>query len=749
MANEGQKATATLEGLTLIMMGEGVEWPLREGVLPVIQNFHMAPADAIQFDGRTRPVTLEIIPTEGNPVKITNLWILNIQPGENKFISIVTVADRRWFWSYGHILRRYNMRRNVGVKRLIANNLELQDIGDRGPEVQYWRWSLDGNNKWVARNMIANLMNAIAQIELEYWDDTFKTKIDERIGKKITNLPIEDLVVDDQGDQAVERAKSYLPEAGVTVDYDGMVVFFSKASGDEEEIISKLLPEIFNQGHTDLVKNSIIRPKEIHVLFTREIEVRFDFVESVSAQSQTTVTDEPLGEDRLMENVLPLPDYNTDGLNGHPQPINGRVICQGTWITFDDAMRAWGNMPIRGPTKKLDHEILRRAFVPNMDLWAPLQLTGEEVDKNGTLSPWMARIAACERHYRTSFRLNRLWMDRFLSIRDYRLSTIDPQSGQRAPSMAYGDYCIIPSQRTGYRNYALGKKLFWGINKTGYPGERDPITGELTNPGINELDDTAIPGPGVVKIVDHDQGIVRVEYAMDLNRTYEMVLPSQVVFGSMPTADIIQRERVIAWNSFRPGFPSPQLSPSFRLCFIITAIPASPNTTAQLHRIVVKPNDVSSLIPPSSRNGLNDARGPIMEIRIGAGKEVARIRWSDTKQNEIERCFGMRLGEPDLSGLVLNDGPTGGKKGASLREIAKAEAAAIYASLVDRYEGSMTGYMNGDIHLSGWLTEIRHRYAPDGSTTTQLTMPTQIPKMSMLSFLNSAERTTLMRLVQP
>lgn len=749
MAEPTTKATATLGERPLLLLGDGVEWTLREGVMPNIQSFFMAPDDASVVAGKAEPVELVITPLEGNPVTVTNLWVLNVSPGPNPFISELTVADRRWFWSYGIVVAYYNMRRAIGVKRLLTNDGELQVAFDRAPDIAYWRWSLvNDTTKFEAVTMLSDVMKKVAQIEKDYWGKSFEVTVDDRIGAQIANLPLEDVAIPGlPGDQAVNLAKAFLPEAGVTVNYDGKVVFYSRASRDEEKVVAALIPEIWGEGHTDLVKNAIIRPKEVHVLFTRKVEVRLDFVESAQARGQTVVY-EPLGNLRRMQNVLPLPDYQTDGATGRPNPIGGQILPQGTWVEVDDYLRALPALPIKDVIWNLDHDLLQRAFIPQMDLWAALGLVGEQPDTFGDLAPWLARIAALERNYRTTFQINRLWMDRFLSWETKRLATVDVQSGQLGPSLAYGDYCIIASQRAIWRNHAQGHPLDYAINKSAYPSGDQEF-----------LDATAIPGPGIVEMVDQDQGILRVDYAMDLNRTYEKVLPSQMELDSMPTADILQRTRPIAFNAIISGYKPPRLSASFKLAVIVTAVPASPNGAQQLHRIVVKPEDVAGLLPESAKAGLGEASGPIMEIRIGPGREVARIRWKDDASATIEKIFGLTAvgNSPDeqaafsksVSDLCLNEGPTDGKAGASLNQIARAEAAAVYASLSDRYEGSMTGYMNGGVHLAGWMSELTHQYKPNGVTTTRLTLPREVPRFNMLSFLSSSERAVLLRLAKP
>ena len=749
------KAVASLGGKPLLLAGEDISWPLRPGVTPTIATFTMAPRDALALAQPQSPIELLINPPEGMPVYVQNLWVLNISPGADPYQSKVTVADRRWFWDRSHIVGRYNVRRAVGVKRLLANGLELENVSfQAGPDIDYWAYSLKNGVKYTAVSLFADLMFKVSQIELAYHGKTFTTVMDNRIGQNINTLSLEDVQIDHKGHEAVLTALSYLPEADITVDYDGTVVIFSKASGDEVEIVKALMPEIFGRGHTDLVKNNLIRPKQIDVLFTREVEIRFDYVETSDARSQTIVS-EPLGDRRELDNVLPIPDHQLD-----IALASGTITYpQGSWITVDQAFRSWGNLPIFGPpTRLLDHDLVQRAFIPHMDLWAALGLIGELPDNNSTLQPWVPRVATVQKHYRTTFRLNRRWTDRFFSFRAYRLSTIDLESGQRGPSMAYGDYCILPTQRSNYRNIQNGQPMYYAINKTSYPGGRD-ANGNLVNNEINNFDSTAIPSPGIISVVDHDQGIIHVDYASDINRTYEMVLPSQIQLDAMPTADFTQRQRPIAFNEIVHADRAPRLSSSFRLAVILTAVPASPNSAQQLHRIVVTPNDVKPLLPHAAQRGLDEAFGPILEVRIGPGVEVARIAWKDTKSAVIEQIFGLTSVGDDprsqeafsqnVSSLCLNEGATGGKNGASLNEIAKAKAASIYASLVDRYEDSITGYMNGNVHLAGWISEINHVYTNRGEVLTKVTFPAAIPQFSLHAFLSASERAIILRQVQP
>lgn len=723
--------TATLDGKPLLN-SSAVIWPLRAGVKPVMQAFDMAPDDALVLGQKSGPVSLRIQPDEGNPVNVDNLWVMSVSPGTDKFISSVVVADRRWMWSYAHVLRRFNIRRNVGTKRLIAND-QIAAVNPTAFQVSYWTWSLNSGKIWVTSSVIPEILKAVGEAELSKTGQRFGFKIDERIGDNIKSLPIEDLTLDDPGDQAVMRAMSYLPEGMIYVDYDGTVVVTSRATGDEKGIVQALMPEIAGEGHTDLVRNNLVRPKEIEVLFTREVELVFDFVENTLDANQTQVA---VGDARVMENVLPSPDYQlTNNVSQARSPI-----VQGTYITFGEAFNYWGTLPAGG--RNLDHDIMQRALVPGMDLAAMLLKSGSQPDNNGAIKPWVARITEALSHYRTTFRIAPKYMDRVLSLRAYRVTTIDPQSGTRAPAPAYGDYCWLYTQQTLLKqikghNTSDGSPD-WIINKTAYP----------TN-GI--LDSTAEVSPCLVTVRDEDQGIIHLTYMPNpIYGMNETMLPSQMKLDTMPTADPTNRTRPITFDSVSRSRQAPKLSPAFKLKVLLTAVPAAPNSANQLHKITIKPNDIAQMLPSSETAGLNDAQGPKMQIRIGPQIEVARVQWKDDASTELDKCFGIGDGEPNLSGLVINEGaPSDLQNGASLNAIAKAAAARLYATLCDRFEGSMAGYMNGQVRPGGWVSEIQHKLATDGVATTSVIMPSQIPQFSLFSWLDSASRQAIMRLVQP
>jgi hypothetical protein len=137
-----------------------------------------------------------------------------------------------------------------------------------------------------------------------------------------------------------------------------------------------------------------------------------------------------------------------------------------------------------------------------------------------------------------------------------------------------------------------------------------------------------------------------------------------------------------------------------------------------------------------------------MEIRISGSIEVARVQWLDARKDDIEKAIGIQDGEPNLNGLVINEGVTSANGGASLNNIALAQAASIYASLVDRYQGESTGYMNANLEPSGYVGRVEHMVGTDAVATTRVSFPEDVQPISLFAYLGAGDRKVIMKLVR-
>ena len=708
-------ASATLGGFYLLNSST-VKWTLREGVRPNVETFDMRPADAAalvsQYAGK--PVSLAIT-VNGKTVTVRNLYVLHVAPQDKPQIAKVTVADRRWLWPNTHILRRYNMRRNIGSQRITTIVAEgSQGALDINLQViQYWPWSLKVGKDataipWRSKDVLADVMAEIAQVE-QGWNGNVMPFVDNT-GAGTSQTPIENLELNDAGEGALGRVLNYLPGVGIKVDLDGTVRAYSKTDGTEGESVGNLGPEIVGGGHVTLVSNAILRPRRIIVQFQREIERRFDYEENTNG---TVAQNGP--DSWTLENVGQVTDPYL--------VVNGKSYPEGTWLTISQLCNAYSVRAGFAVTP----DLLRQAMVPFFDLWGDLNLTGQ-FDPNANWSPRVAMLQRCFRQY---FRVNSRNMARILQMRPYRVSTVDQATGTRAPAAVYADHAIIPSMRSKLSGGVDNQ--FFAINVTAYPAS-------------GTIDANTRPAPALLEIIDQDQGIIAITYKIDPLRMNEMILPSKIV--NVPTGDIRFPLQPISFDSVVEGSTPPALSASFKMAVILTCVPASPNGDAQLHPITVLPSDVTGLIG----RDIGPCLGPDLEIYVGPNVLTAKIRWSDARAADIEACFGLPEGKnaiPNLQGLVLNEGLSGIEQGASLNNVAQAVAAQVYAALVDRLQGTQGGMLNPNVLLKGYADEVTHELTTRGAGLTHISLPGQVQRLTLSTFLDSNTRAALYRIAMP
>lgn len=733
-------------GRVPVLLSGPVSWTFKEGVSPSEGVFDLIPVDADRLQKVvSTPVTLRII-SEGRDEKITNLWVESLVPAENKFIKRVKLADRRRFWKYGHIVGRYNIRRNIGVHRV--TNSATKELNDVLPTVWFAAYSLKNPgapasdaNRWPAGEMLERVVGQAMEAEKRFrkGGDVPKPTINGEIKNLDKVLPIDSLTINERADYGVGRAMSYIPEAAVTVRADGAVVVFSRVNGAEAKYVQMLGPEIANRGHIEIISNENVRPQAIEFLYTIESEVRIDAVEYADGDTVTAIQDQ-----RIAVNVGAVPDFEL--------AIGGVVYAQGTWATLEQLLTAWGVPPGIGGTR-LTHAAIQKAQVAYVDLWGPLLLTGARAPN----ADWVARVACIRDSYRLIYMLPPRWRDRWLSFATNRVGIIDPTSGRRAPSEVYMDYHKIPSMRALYKSRAAGQPLPFAINENGYPGGKARSFQGFT---VNDFDEGHTrPAPFTLHVLDEDQGIVGLAPRNDQYRLWEHIGPSKVVLSDDPNSNgpvgdyaAAQDGAVIAFDMVFDANRVPKLSARHKMAFVITAIPASPNDNRQFYKVTVKPEDVKGMIPPAGQAGLNNAKGPIMQVAIGGGLEGARalIRWDDDRAPDIEKLFGVQEGEPNLDGLVLNHDKTltGKLSTASLTEISKALAARIYARYADHHEGEASGMLQPNLQLDGWIESLSVQVDNQGAVVSHIRLPEMLPEMPFESLLPASLRAILFREVQ-
>lgn len=719
-----------------------IMWEERAGVHAPTWTFDVREEDVEKLvTGKPQHVRLVVEQDypAGTQMEVRGLTCISRAPGLDPYVARVVVTDRRFVWPYIHIgPRRYNVRRRVGNKRLrqAVGTPETDPLVD---DIAYHPASLNGKKRWLAGDILIDLLRYIISREGEFGKSTlgtFEIKCD------VEQVPIENLEIDDPADRAIARVLAYLPGVELKINDKGTIVLFSRADGSEQEVVDATKErEIVGGGRVELIDNAAIRPEYVDVLFSREIELRLDYDEDPTRTWDTY---------RTLENVVDIPDYTLR--------VGDRDLPMGTYITIHEALDAWnagGGLPYLG---ELTLPKIRQAMVPYLDLWAGARLSGMRVPT----ADWTARLGCVQRNFRQQFRINRRVMDAIASIHSYRVATIDPETGARAPAVVFSDFSYLGSQRSMYVEAAGDIDLSYAMNVARYPAS-------------GTIGSDAIPSPAIVGIVDSDQGIIRLDYLTDTVRLYDVVLPSQIELEGDDTApgtpastpgpseDPNDRKRPITFDCLAQSGAArlPTLTSRYKAAIILTVLPAYPNNEAQLHRVRIFPEDVRDLLPAYAAKGLSKCAGPPMQVRVQASIETARVAWADEASYLIEQALGISDSQPGvdappfdlqrLTALTINGGSQAEarNRAGSLTNIALAHAAAVYAAYADHYEGGRTVPMNTNLPLTGWMSGVQHILQPDGSTLTRLSFPGRRQELSMFSYLDAHTRRLVMRLANP
>jgi len=723
-----QLAKATLGGLPLLGSSPS-QWTLRAGIDPVIESFDLIPSDAEKLFNSTTPVDLVL-----EKLTIKNLWVIGEAAGENQYIRKVLVADRRWFWSYSHVYRRFNMRRRTGIQRLTGINAAMETI-PLDDITAFHQWSVFTASpgpgqpcvKWTAKQALDNVLQSVLDNDMVPGPAPVN-----RLPGGIEQLPLEDVIIDDDGGTAIDKMLGYIPGAKIWVTADGGIVIDSELQVNAEN--EKVLPEIVGGGHIIRPSKAIQRPRRINVVFTKEIEVRFDFKEDATIAGGMTRVLTP--DARTTSNVLPSPDYSL--------PVNGKTMCEGTWIPLTQAMDAWGNVTTE--FGKLDYDFLMEAMIPFNNLF--ILLTGI-TDRNAT-ADWASRLSALQQHFRQTYQINENWMSKISDIKAHRVATINPTTGMRAPAAMYCDYITLASHRLimSLTADSNSDELPYVRSFATYPAD---VAGK---PGpISTVQPYTKPAPAVVTIVDSDQGIIRADFISDPLKLAELVIPGSMIIGTdgrntSPIANIDYRGssyRALTFDSIKKSYERddvPRLNGEYKCSFIVTVVPAvGPNGTNdnnQLFQVQIDPGDVSSIMNPGK------CLGPEMTLRIPPSIETARFAWDDGLAENIEANFGIGDADPTaMDSLCVNYKEN--DRGASIFNIAQAAAARIWASMADIPIGGATGAMNTAVQPAGFIQNVTHNITGTGEMITHIICPDKLKQVSMFKYLDPGTRAIVLR----
>ncbi len=687
--------SASLDGYDLDVDGSAA-WTFTTGTRPFKAAFKMQRAAAEEVWAKGF-VTLKLDSPGHATVTVEKLTVLSIQPSKIDEQRIVYVSDIRYTWAREWVYRTYNLRKRTGDTRLLKQEGLPAQITPIAQDVGYASWSLFPPSApaqpWSATGVLIDVvMKATGQVPIVK-------------GGFSRTLPVESLVIDDAGPDAIDRALSFVPGAQITVNAKGRVVLYDENSDDggDEDIVN-VGPPIWGPTLARTVSLRKSRPSKIRVLFQRELEVRFD------ARSETSdVADKNARE---LENVGPIPDETL--------VINGKTKARGTWDLMNSIFDAWALLTDwPGGRPPLGHaEIQRRWNTPRF-----LDTYSRAPGSKTVLPAPSARVTMALQYYRQCYRIQRFWMERIRSFRLSRVGLTDEETGEHGKSLVYSDFAAIPSV-LGVMEHAYDPDaLVWNVD------------------GYATLLAGCRASPAELSVALRDQGIFRVAYRADLHGYQADILPSKVVGpdgteNSIPSSD----PRKKGSNGSGLFLQYASLSPNHRLAFVITCTPAAPNDERQLFAVDVTPDEAALGLGLSS---LGPCDGPVWTLRIGKDTVTACWEWSDYRAQATEKAFGVG-GEPGADVPELGE-PTNQK---AVKAVAVAAAACLMSRFVDRVEGTHVVDIDPTIELSGSAGGVTHEIARGGEATTTVTFAGKDMPVDMVAFLPDSVRRQIFGLVQ-
>lgn len=604
------------------------------------------------------------------------VYVLGIYPGDTPYHLRLAMADARHNWPKKWVSSAYNVRRATGD--LFLTNDEVLELAVLQPREAYAAYSLnDESAAYDARGVLADVFLKLDQP----W--RFADGAEERLKP----VPVENLVLDDAGDDALERVLAYFPGAGVYVDRQGVAVVY-----DTAEQINPIPKDaqLASGGFAGVADLAGLRPEYCEVLITREVECNFVFREPGNQATQ------------VAEDSASL--INVTQVAASTLEVNGRRLARGSWVPFDDWLAAIGPAP-SGET--LTQDLIRRTM-----LGGRLSILFNIVfGPNYPDAVWTRRIDMIRTHWRRTFQIEPTFWSRVAGMRAVRVNVLNYATGARAPSEVYCDYLRRPSFK--WKDYVNNPNLEapMGVAVRGY---NDNIAAVQAAPVMVQIQD---PGAGVFTLLPQ----------LDPDGFTDQITLGYPDGKALPSTNLGETNRQAVIDA-HGQWPHIRLEAGFRLRVILTLIPASPNGNDKFLKIRVDPNETNFA------NVVGKCLGPPVTLRVMPGVVTALMAWSDQTGPETYDAIKGRGAWPESR--VANP--------KHVQDVARAAASRVYEALLDRPAGSATVDLNPEIEIRGNISSVRHEMR-GGATVTRVSYSAPQQARSFWRFLDASTRDVVMR----
>lgn len=618
------KTKVTLGGVPISANGS-VVWKLVSGIQPYQTAFscHEAHWESIRSNMGV-PLTMRVQTTRST-LEIKSVFVLYELPSDSPNRRSFLVSDRRWRWEYRLVTKDYNMVRRTGDKTLIgAQAVEAPiELAQQKDSYFYLPYSLDGDKRWTPRRMLEDVFKYVEPYKDSRVVESFPPFGQDVGGRKddVGGITIQNMLLRDQGNIAMLKALQSCPGADVYVRYDGKVAIFDSTSEVKtRQAWTDAGPATWDGQRVVNTRKESVRPKSVAVHFQREVELVLEYEDNFPAAGSTVETTKRDKNAPFVENVMPTVDPETSVTEYDPvqDKMVSKTVGMGTYVEFKALLKAWDDKKPQGSMPWTFDTISKHWLHGDLD--GALGNKGLDLDPKGNVS---ARVQMIKQHFRQTFRVNQRIMERVRDIQPIRVFTLDPVTGLRAPSLVWGQACVVPTTKghlMASRTDPDKAKVY--LNVDYYPGEE------------RETVETP-PGPTRLMLVDRDRGIFRIEWIESPYGTVSSFVPSLLcdVHGTpkvlMRDLKAQDREPVITGARKYDASNGIFLANSCKMKMIVTMVPCAPNDSRQFHTEYIDPEKIDEQFQASFT--MTNGRAPDYHVFIPPNEVAARFGWLKDK----------------------------------------------------------------------------------------------------------------------
>lgn len=745
-----------------------VAWRLVSGVAPYQATFSCHKSDWPKLqEQKGRPITMEVRNSRQS-MQIKSLFITHEVASDSPNRRSFVVADRRWRWEYRLVTKDYNMVRRTANKVLIgAVAVDAPvEISQSKDEYYYLPYSLDDGKRWTPRSFLEDVFAYVEPYSsriIESFPEFGQGTGQNAGGGDQGGVSIQNMMLRDQGNIAMQKALQACPGADVYVRFDGSVAVFDAVSeGRTKEVIREAGLATWEGDALAKSDKRKIRPKNVVVHFQREVELVLAYSDDFGAEGQTVETKRRDKNGLYVENVMPTVDPETEVTEYDPvlDKMVTKTVGQGTFVEFKALLDAWDKKKPSG-AEPWTFETIRKVWLHG-DMDGILGgANGLDLDPLGNV---VTRIQMIKQHFRQTFRVNQRIMERVRDIQPTRVFVLDPVTGLRSPSLVWGQACVISTTKGQMiASRTDPEKTLVMKNVDYYPKEG------------KQIKDTP-PGPTRLIMLDRDRGLFRTEWIVSPYGIVESFVPGFITDSYNNPRSAVRNLKEQDRKPMASGVRSYAEDNSIflgRQCsmkMIVTMVPCAPNDSRQFHIERIAPDKIALQFaaPFSMVNG----QGPDYHVFVPPNEVTARFGWFDDEQAEETALKLLGLyDDPETREDESEEGPDSAgvkddpstkvdeskelpgyeflNKQANITAYAESVAAGVLVPFADGMNGTLVTDLQPNATIKGKMggVTVVASAAPSGRVNTMFDFPGTPRPIDSRAFLPMDTRMLLMGIV--